>query len=218
MKKYEFEMDEMLYRYASKPIREKYDLLLLLVQTMKFILITPYSDTKEVSDENKLIINVDKMSRVIFCMRDKIFSFQFPIQIRSNQERPQYASIYYKDSIEIDSIVSSILLAILNQLIMCPDLLDNIGEMVLDEFGENEWETANYEAVCELIKVFIMFEPGYVRYDHDIEHMKGLIHPEYHLDFFFSSNSTMKLGLKNAIEDKWMIDMLDVCTECKFVT
>lgn len=31
----------------------------------------------------------------------------------------------------------------------------------------------------------MLFEPGYLRYDHDKEHVNGKIHPEYHLDIFF---------------------------------
>lgn len=215
MKKLEFELSELLYDKAMVPIREKGDLLKLLAYTIKFLVSHP-TQTRTSADK-KLIIYVDKMSRLVFCVENKVFSFQFPFYVRINSE-DNSLSILFKDYFEFDSITSSLLLAILDTDDIFNWSLENINEKILQEIIENEWEDVDVDAVCELVKQLMLFEPGYLRYDHDIEHLNSAIHPEYHIDFFFSSNNTMKLGLKNSIEIEWFIDMLNILTKCKYIS
>ena len=216
MKKFEFELPDLLYDKAMLPIRRKDDLLRLLAHTIKFLVLHPTADTTTITANKKLILYVDKMSRLFFCVKDKIFSFRFPFYVGVNSEDSSF-SISFKDYFEFDSITSSLLLAILEQEDIFNGTLENVSEKMLQEIIENEWENINIDGICELVKQLMLFEPGYMRYDHDEEHANGTIHPEHHLDMFFSSNGTMKLGLKNSVESEWFIDLVNILTECRYV-
>ena len=216
MKKFEFELTDLLYSKALLPIHRKDDLLKLLAHTIKFLVLHPNANTTEIAEDKKLILYIDKMSRLFFCVKDKIFSFRFPFFVGVNPENGSL-SISFKDYFKFDSITSSLLLAILEQDDIFNGTLENVNERMLQEIIENEWESIDLDGVCELIKVLMLFEPGYLRYDHDEKRAAGAMHPEHHLDIFFSSTSTMKLGLKNSVESEWFIDLVNILTECKYI-
>lgn len=199
MKKFEFELSDLLYDKAMLPIRTKNDLLRLLAHTIKFLILHPTADTIKIAEDKKLVLYIDKMSRLFFCVKDKIFSFSFPFYVGVNSE-DNSISISFKDYFQFDSIMSSLLLAILEQEDLFNGTLENVNEKMLQEIMDNEWENIDLDAVCELVKYLMLFEPGYLRYDHDVEHKNGALHPEHHLDIFFSSNGTMKLGLKSSVK------------------
>lgn len=216
MKKFEFELSDLLYDKAMLPIRTKGDLLRLLAHTIKFLILHPVADPTKIAEDKKLVLYIDKMSRLFFCIKDKIFSFRFPFYVGVNPE-DNSISISFKDYFEFDSITSSLLLVILEQEDLFIGTLENVNEKMIQEIIENEWENINLDGVCELVKHLMLFEPGYLRYDHDVEHKNGAMHPEHHLDIFFSSGGTMKLGLKNSVESEWFIDLVNILTECKYV-
>lgn len=216
MKKFEFELSDWLYDKAMLPIRTKNDLLKLLAHTIKFLILHPTPDTATVAEDRKLILYVDKMSRLFFCVEDKIFSFRFPFSIKVNSE-DNSISIEFKDYFKFDNIISSWLLAIFEQEDFFNGTLDNVNERILWEIIENNWENIDLDVACKLVKYLMLFESGYLRYDHDEEREKGGMHPEHHLDIFFSSSSTMKLGLKNSVKSEWFIDLVNINTECKYV-
>ena len=216
MKKFEFELSDLLYDKAMLPVRTKGDLLRLLAHTIKFLILHPAADPTKIVEDKKLILYIDKMSRLFFCVKDKIFSFCFPFYVGVSPEDSSI-SISIKDYFKFDSITSSLLLAILEQEDLFNGTLENVNEKMLQEIIENEWENIDLDGVCELVKHLMLFEPGYLRYDYDVEHKNGAMHPEHHLDIFFSSNGTMKLGLKNSVESEWFIDLVNILTECKYI-
>ncbi len=216
MKKFEFELSDLLYDKAMLPIRRKDDLLRLLAHTIKFLVLHPTADTTTIAADKKLVLYIDKMSRLFFCVKDKIFSFRFPFYVGVNPEDSSL-SISFKGYFEFDSITSSLLIAILEQEDIFNGTLENINEKMLQEIIENEWENIDSDGVCELVKQLMLFEPGYLRYDHDEEHANGAMHPAHHLDIFFSSSGTMKLGLRSGVESEWFIDLVNILTECKYV-
>lgn len=105
-------------------------------------------------------------------------------------------SIIFKDYFEFDSITSSLLLAILDQEDLFNGTLENVNEKMIQEIIENEWENINLDGVCELVKHLMLFEPGYLRYDHDVEHKNVAMHPEHHLDIFFFFRWYYEIGTK----------------------
>ena len=216
MKKLEFELSDFLYDKAMSPIRTKDDLLRLLAHTIKFLVLHPPADGARISEDKKLILYIDKMSRLFFCVKDKIFSFCFPFYIGIKPES-NLISISYKDYFEFDSFTSSLLIAIFEQEDFFNGTLENVSEKLLEELLENEWGDVDLDGICELVKHLMLFEPGYLRYDHDVEHENGTMHPEHHLDIFFSSNGTMKLGLRARVESEWFIDLVNILTECKYL-
>ena len=63
----------------------------------------------------------------------------------------------------------------------------------------------------------MLFEEGYIRYDHDEINENGLLHPLFHYDIFYSSNTTFKIGLKTSINCDHFIDLLQVESNCHFL-
>lgn len=217
MKKYEFELNEPLYEKACLPIRTKQDMLQLLALSIKYLICTPINSVGSIPTEKKMILYVDKMSRLLFCVREKIFTFQFPLQVRTNPNDSNHIAITYSGFFDIDTIVSSLLIAIFTQEDLFAGSLESINDKISQELIENEWEEVDWETLLDLVKTLMLFEPGYLRYDHDIKNANGTLHPEHHLDFFFSSNSTMKLGLPGVVTSDWMLDMLNILTNCKYI-
>lgn len=222
MKKIEFELSSTLYEQSLIPIRRKYDLLELLSHTIKFLVSSPIPKTapeRDEKNEKKLVLYIDKMSRLLFCAEDKIFTFNFPLQVDMPGDRAEgRLSLRYKDFLQIDSMASSLLLSIFSQREIFEGPLESIGERIFQEIIDNEWEGMDYEGLSELIKHFIFFEPGYLRYDHDPKNANGKLHPEHHLDIFFSSSNTMKVGLQSKIDKDWMLDLLDINTNCRYIS
>lgn len=217
MKRLEFELNDSIYQDALLPIRSKHELLKLLVQTIKFLVLAPVAPTDRAPSDRKLILYIDKMSRLLFCVEDKMFSFQFPLQVRIGAENNSL-SILYRDYFEIDHIISSLLVSVFGQEDIFDNSLKDIDERIQEEILVNEWNClVDSDSFYELAKHLVLFEPGYIRYDHDEAHANGALHPEHHLDIFFSSNNTMKLGLRNAVESEWVLDMLNILTNCKYI-
>ena len=61
------------------------------------------------------------------------------------------------------------------------------------------------------------FSPGYVRYDEDLLRANGHMHPPYHLDFFYSTTSTLKMGIKEAISSDCFIDIHNISSDCMYL-
>lgn len=221
MKRYEFELNNGLYELAVKPIMSKYDLLVLLLQTVKFLL-NNFKCSQRIKEhirsEKKLVLYIDKMSRLVFVLPDKIFSFQFPFIIKTDVEDECRLSIVYSYDFKIDSVVSSSLINVFEKESILTDYLKDLQCKIIELLFENEWENlVDYEMLSEIVEYLVLFEPGYLRYDYDIERVNGRIHPEHHLDFFFSSNNSLKIGLNNSIDLSWMLDFMDVTTDCKYI-
>ena len=216
MKKIEFELSDSLYEQSLLPIRSKRDLLTLLSHAIKFLVSSPIPQSDPRSDEKKLVLYVDKMSRIFFCVKDKIFTFHLPLQV--DILATGYLSLRYKDFLKIDSMVSSLLLSIFSQCEIFDGPLESLDERILAEILGDDWAEIDFSGLFELIKHFMFFEPGYLRYDYDPAHANGRLHPKHHLDIFFSSTSTMKIGLHSKIDKCWLLDLLDISTDCKYIS
>lgn len=211
MKSYLFALSDDLTKKAKEAIRNKQHVIVLLLLTSKELL---YANLNELPDNTncKAHIYVDKMSRIFYILPHKIFTFQFPFIIRNHENT---IKLSYHD-INIDSIMTSFLLSIfLDDTILEKSLIDIIGQ-VSDELNHNEWKLDENEC-CELIKYLILFESGYLRYDEDFERNNGLIHPENHIDLYYSSNNNIKIGLGHSINEEWFIDLANIKTKCKFL-
>lgn len=68
-----------------------------------------------------------------------------------------------------------------------------------------------------LFRELLISEDGYIRYDHDPDNAAGDMHPLHHLDVFYSSGSTFKLGLRNSIDTATFEDYLDITTACRYI-
>lgn len=219
MKELHFKLNTFIIQLASKPIRTKFDLINLLVHTIKFIITTPPVPTSEqqlIPHNEKLIIYINKMSRIIFCIDEKIFSFQFPFTLKEDSDSYSKLSISY-NGILIDNLTSSILISLFGEESIFNGTFNSLNEKISSEILENNWPEFDDYLFCELVKILMLFEPGYLRYDHDIQNSNPPMHPEHHIDFYFSSFNTMKIGLSNSIIERELIDILNTSTACKYL-
>lgn len=77
MKSFEFDIDENDIDKFFIIIRTKFDVINILMQSIKYMLIYDY--TKRSNIEGKIILKVDKMSRIFFFYKKKIFFYFFSI-------------------------------------------------------------------------------------------------------------------------------------------
>lgn len=214
MKKYHFLLDECLFRNISMPIRDRVDIVKLLLQTIKYISVVEQVTERDICGKNSLILYVDKMSRVFFCLKDKIFSIQFPFSIQESSDGN--IEIVHQSSIVLDAAITSALVAIFHNESIWSEPMDDFCTLIWEEI--DSCGGGEYSLHWELIKFLMSFEPGYLRYDYDEEHQNGKMHPLNHLDLFYSSNNTFKIGLANRIDNEWFINFLDTNKECCFIS
>ena len=199
MKKIEVEINKYILSKIEKPIREKTDIIILLLETINLLLTVQSSQVDE--DKNKIIVYIDKMSRVIYKLENKIFSINFPFtcEIKEN-------NISIREGMqEIDAQVVSSLMEIILEM-KDNNELDIILEKIIE-----------LDNIYKIINKLLTYEYGYIRYDYDQEHANGNIHPLNHLDINYMNTNQYKLGLKNRINTREFIDILNLNTECYFL-
>ncbi|MGE1098282.1 hypothetical protein ABFY55_05100 [Bacillus altitudinis] len=225
MKKVSFYLTHTLYDYANVNIREKSDVLGLLLNTIPDIFVNNEHDVGLGSCE----IIVDKMSRIIFTLINdgkiyKKFSFNFPFTLKENEggEGGMFDNKWLIFDLEGERITNQTV-SILKILFEDGAFIDRIHadiepldfyEQILQAIKEIELDvTISDTHIWRLIRYLYLFEPGYLRYDYDdVESRRNaLTHPLHHLDFYFSNNVTFKLGI--ADDDRqykdWKLDSFE---------
>lgn len=213
-KLFEYNLGEDLYRRAKRPIRKKQDLILLLLETIKVFLVGDIIG--EDTCYGRLILKIDKMSRIFFCLGDKIFTFSFPFFAEYIENTDKSLRIYVPNSsIELDHRIIAILIGFFTKADMNPDSLD---QLLLD-YSEMHglYEPQDMDLVMMMLQKLILFESGYLRYDHDPENENDMFHPLNHIDIFFSTGNTFKLGLTNRVDHKELINILDITCNCLYL-
>ena len=75
------------------------------------------------------------------------------------------------------------------------------------------------ETTCDeafiLFESLFMLEPGYIRFDHDINKVDPILHPMDHFDVNYSKYVHYKLGLQNRIVLDDFLDIIDKNTRCR---
>lgn len=226
MKKVKFYLTHTLYEHANKNIREKSDVIRLLLDTIPEIFVSNEKDSGLGSCE----IIIDKMSRIIYTLIHegkiyKKFSINFPFIIKNNEQTYEDDMFYNKWLIyDIEGqIITNQVVSILK--ILCDDNV--FKERICASIEPLDSYEKIYEAIKEvdaginiteifiwrLIRYLYLFESGYLRYDFDDDPSRcdEVMHPLHHLDFYFSSNVTLKLGIAKDDRDylKWRIDSFD---------
>ena len=225
MKKISFYLTKTLYDHANVIFREKSDVLGLLLNTIPDVFVNNEND----SGLGKCEIIVDKMSRIIFTLINdgkvfKKFSFNFPFTLKENEddEDAAYRNKWVIFDLEGERITNQII-SILKILFEDDAFVDRIHsdiepldfyEQILQAIKEVDLDvTISDNYIWRLVRYLYLFEPGYLRYDYDdTESRRNAInHPLHHLDFYFSSNVTLKLGI--ADDDKqyrnWKLDSFE---------
>ena len=214
MKEYSFNLSETILDRFFVAIRSKVHTIEILMEAIKYMIINP--TIKEELIRGKMVLKIDDMSRLFFFKEGKYFSFVFPFFIKENEGEYKFYSNLIDD---IDSMLISQVL----QIITCDEFKTNCSLDFVAPICENEEHCDEY--FWSFLRELLLMEDGYIRYDFDTknynvykERGEEHQHPENHYDIFYSSNATFKLGLDKKIPDVDLIDLLDVNTNCKYLT
>ncbi|MEZ3435832.1 MAG: hypothetical protein K1W34_14685 [Lachnospiraceae bacterium] len=211
MKIIERKIGEFFCKRMLKPIRSKQDVILLLLETLKLI-----NDTEKISNERgKIIIYVDKMSRVFYETDDKMFSFYFPFAL--DEKEPESYRIYDTlTDLEISNQMISLLISIFKKDGKLGESLEYVMDYIIE--SAEDYEYRNIDDIWRVLFRLWYTEDGYIRYDHDPEHENSKLHPLYHLDVNYSSGCTYKIGLNNSFQADDFRNILDITTDSFYLT
>jgi len=191
--------------FFFSPLRNKVDYAWLIIHAARVLLLDYDAGGEEIHDRMKLVI--DKMSRLFFYSSDKHFSVSFPFTISSNEEQGLEITSYSGKTVDHHNI--SVVVSILQ------DEQFKLNPSPIEFYMDAEPEAT--EGVLLLEEIF-QFEPAYIRYDHDPDHENGKLHPLHHLDVNYASYGTYKLGLNEALVDANFENLLNIKTECTFLS
>lgn len=203
-------MGEFLAEKVRRPVRSKKDIILLLLETMKLF----DRPEEEGGKSGRIILCIDKMSRIFFQTEDKYFSFLFPFSL---EKQECHYRIYDKiTDYELSEKIISMLIRIFSQ----SDAFEQSFERAIDYIIESmeEYEFENIDDIWRLVIRLWYMEDGYVRYDHDPQRQRADIHPLYHLDINYSPGAAYKLGLRKPLLIGEFKDILDLKTDCAYLT
>lgn len=207
MKVYDVLLDDKQVESMFKPVRDRKQLVELLLSTMRLFLLQPLPRPLKIS--GLLELRISKMSRLFFFSENKHFSIAFPFIAKLNDDG---VLAFYNDSgFEISSKTLSEITAIIDSGYD----FDN-GSFIdfYDSFEESLVESPNFWTV--FLKL-MTFEEGYIRYDYDEEHENGDLHPLNHLDIFYSSKPTFKIGLRGRYQKDYLVNLVNRETNCVYL-
>ncbi len=206
MKIYKFKISKMFLDVFFRPIRNKSEVIEVLMEAIRYMLIN--SNISEENSKGKIILKVDKMSRLFFFTQNKYFSIVFPFFAGEIDNKYFFS---FKNQIDIDiRLISQVI-----SIIKCDEFKANCS---LDFVAP----ICDYEEECDenfwiFLRELLLMEDGYIRYDYDEEHKNGNLHPLNHYDIFYSSNATFKIGLDDKLREDIFIDLLNINSDCKYL-
>jgi hypothetical protein len=206
MKRYTYKIANWNHDDILSPIRSKKDSIRLLMKSVKLMIAN-----NEVSDNavaGTMVLVVSKMSRLFYFIEGKFFSIAFPFLVSDSGGELTY---YTKHMIDIDSRVTSAVLSIIGSS-------ETFDSICISEFADPIVGLAIYDCgFWPFLRELLMHEDGYLRYDYDKKRENGRIHPLHHLDIFYSSGGSFKLGLNRGFEEEALIDMFNTETDCHYL-
>ncbi len=207
-KQFDLDIDEYQAATYLSAIRSKRDIVVLWMETIKNFLAGQPAEGPRVSA--CLTIRVDKMSR-LFCTSEggkKIFSVGFPFSVSFGNDQYRFLS---REGVEIDSRISSSIIALI-------DSSEIFGVQDFCSFIDPILEMSEYDPqLWTLMRELMIAEDGYIRYDRDEIREDGHRHPLHHLDVYYSSASTFKVGLGQQLDQPSLISILDLATDCHYL-
>lgn len=207
MKKITVGIDKYQADWIFAPIRTRRDALTILMKTVKILLVN--NSPGEEQTVGKIVLLVDKMSRIFFVSPTKVYSIAFPFVVSDGEDGLNFRTHSHSG---VTHRVSSDVLSLLESA----DVFDS-SEVIA--FAEPVDEIAQFDTeIWTLFRELLLNEEGYIRYDYDTQREKGHYHPTNHIDVFFTSGATFKLGLHEQTNIDDLVDMLDAATECRYVT
>lgn len=206
MKKLEFILDRFQADQICSPIRTKIDVISLWMNTIKMML--AYVPVPQELVGGTMALVVSKMSRIFFVLEDKVFSLNFPFFVNYDGGELTFSTLSCQ---LVDNKVTSEILSLLhtNGVLTSVDVA-SFADPIIDSCVIDS-------GIWELLRDLMICEEGYIRYDHDPELQNGDIHPLHHLDVFYSTASTFKIGCRKRFSLPDFTDMLDIRTNCHYI-
>ncbi|EKS7812715.1 hypothetical protein [Edwardsiella piscicida] len=206
MKCFTYNLTESQYIDFFSPVRTKYEIIIILMKLIKIMLIE--KPVEQPNGSFYMILKINKMSRLFLISPKKHFSINFPFTLIEDTNGMLFKSKYVD---YIDNKITSDVISFFNDYkrLSSGDIYDFIQP--IDEL------TAEEPGTWQFIKELLLFEEGYIRYDHDEKHKNGDKHPLHHLDIFYSSNPTFKIGLRDGYKKQELLDLLDIDNDCKYL-
>jgi len=208
---FQLEINSSLIRtfFPEGRIKDKYKIIEILLEACRYML---YNEKIPIArSPYKMILSIEKMSRLIFVSENKLYSIYFPFNLTYSESE---LTMNYKNYLDIDSQNISILLSILKSPYLnsenCLDFIDPIVNL-----DQSFWIT---------LRDLLITEDGYIRYDKDEIRFKEAQtkkeehrHPLNHIDIFYSNQVTLKLGLSVEYVEDDLIDLMNINTNCKYL-
>ena len=200
--------------FPRERLKTKKQILKILLETVRIMLIEPSTLRINVSDSFFKVF-IDKMSRIFYFTEKKYYSIYFPFTYIVDNGK---TIISYKNEVDINSQIISNILEILND-----SRFDSYNSL---DFVEPIQEIeSNFDGkLWYLIKELLILEDGYVRFDNDVENYnkakiagKQHTHPENHLDVFYLSGNTFKIGVEAILKTSEFEDYFNTNTDCKYL-
>lgn len=205
MKVLDFKIDKYQIERILLPMRSKEDVILLWMRTIKTIIC--YVEPTDESTSGLIRLHIDKMSRLFIFTESIAFSINFPFVVRIDGDTISFSLSSCND---IDSKITSEIIG----LISTHKVLDS--HQILD-FVDPFLCSCDHYSIFAVFKDLLVCEDGYIRFDHDITHENGDNHPLNHLDIFYSSAATFKIGLRERLSIHDFADILDTGTDCHYL-
>ncbi|WZL88278.1 hypothetical protein VS868_11795 [Salinimicrobium sp. 3283s] len=216
MKRYEFEVKEFDLQlfFPEHRLKHKTHLINILLEACRFMLVQKPSENVE--SENKIVLNIDKMSRIFFFRKNKYYTIFFPFNVLEEEEND--ISFNYKNILNIDSESISALITIIKDdqfnSSSCLDFADPIDSLE-NQLDSNFWI---------VLRDLIFAEEGYLRYDVDLEGWKKAkekekehTHPEHHFDIFYTNTTSVKFGLVQKLLENEFIESVNIQSDCLYL-
>ncbi|MEK4870323.1 hypothetical protein [Niallia sp. FSL W8-1348] len=216
MKEFTVRMTKRFVEIVSKPIRTKNDIIMIMLEAIPLL---TNGDILERPDNNYIILRVDKMKRLFFVIKNKIFSFNFPFNIEVKLEEENPIIYDFSTDLELDALNLTVLKSAYEEIFLeneIKGLLDLDSELIqiIDSFESKP----NKDQIWQILKKLLIFEPGYLRFDFDELHENGKLHPLNHLDINYSSDGTFKIGIEHTINCNTFIDILDINSDSYYLS
>lgn len=208
MKIYSFEIHKSYVDRFFTPIRSKQHVIEVIMNAIKYMTLNPV--VSEHLSRGKIILKIDKMSRLFFLKKDKYFSITFPFSVKKNETGYVFS---FQDISEIDAKLTTDVITMINSK-------EFKGNCSLDfAFPISAYQDDSNDSFWCFLRELLFMDDGYVRYDYDDNEARvnEFIHPLNHYDLFRSNSSTFKLGIKGRLSEESFIDLFDINTNCKYL-
>lgn len=208
MKEYSFALDQHQIKRFFSPVRNKADIIKILMHSVKLMLINQ-PGARKTSENAEIILIVSKMSRVFYFCDQKYFSLSFPFTVHEINDSLEFT---LNNELDVDNKTTSEVLSIIHEK---NSFLSNDAYDFIDPILDATKREPNF---WSLMMKLLTLDDGYIRYEYDEERANGSIHPVNHYDIFYSSNTTFKLGLNNRINKEELIDLVKLESNCHYVS